>query len=333
MDRGKKIKAVLVMGAAAGGLLSLPSFIRALDRRRESREGAGDLPSIMDGDELKGVCSLDGTPLYADCLGESGHTVFFLHGFCASGQTFHYQKPFFSDRYRVVSLDLRGFGRSEIPESGDYRVERLVEDLKSVVDATNPGEFVVAGHSLGGLVAFKFYERFGSEYKGRLKGLAIIDSSGTDANDLSLRWKLLARASANMKPGRFAEALTAYAYKSSSTYLALKWLVFGKRPPASQVELMQRTIYSTAVESISGAARMVRRFRFEDCLPSVIVPVMLLVGSEDALMVEDRENRRTHALLPNSRLKVFEGAGHCSLMEQPEEFNEALGGFLAECFG
>lgn len=71
---------------------------------------------------------------------------------------------------------------------------------------------------------------------------------------------------------------------------------------------------------------------FEYYLPSVAVPVMLLVGSEDSLMASDRENRRTYSLLPDARLKVFEGAGHMAPQEQPEEFNEALGGFLAECF-
>lgn len=333
MDMGKSIKAVLVMGTAAGGLLSLPRFIRALDRRRESREGAGGRPSIMDGEERTGICSLDGTPLYADYLGESDPTVFFVHGNPCSGQEFHYQKPYFSNEYRVVSLDLRGFGRSEIPASGDYRVERLAEDLKSVVDAFNPEEFVVAGHSMGGFTAFEFYKLFGSEYGGRLKGLAIIDSTGTDLNDRSPRWKLLDKFGANMKPSRFTEALNEYNSKSSLMYLAIRWLAFGRRPPASQVELMQRMAASTPLESTIGAAKGYSGYRFEDYLLSVDIPVMLLVGSEDTLMVEDRANRRTHALLPDSRLKVFEGAGHCSLMECPNDFNASLDGFLAECFG
>jgi len=332
MDMGKSIKAVLVIGTAAGGLLSLPRFIRALDRRRESREGAGDRPSIMDGEEKKGVCSLDGTPLYTDYLGESDPTVFFIHGNPCNGQEFHYQKAYFSNEYRVVSPDLRGFGRSEIPESGDYRLERLAEDLKSVVDAFNPEEFVVAGHSMGGYTAFEFYKRFGGEYVGRLKGLAIIDSTGTDANDFSPRWKLLNKFGANMKPSRFTDALAEYNSRSSLTYLGMRWLAFGRRPPASQVELMQRMSAATPLESMIGAGKGYSDYRFEDYLPSVNIPVMLLVGSEDTLMVEDRANRRTHALLPDSRLKIFEGAGHCSLMECPDDFNESLDGFLAECF-
>lgn len=333
MDMGKRVKVILFVGAAVTSLLSLPSFIRALDRRRESRKGAGDRPSIMDGEEKKGICSLDGTRLYADYLGDSDPTVFFVHGNPCSSQEFHYQKPYFSNKYRVVSLDLRGFGRSEIPASGDYGLERLAEDLKSIIDAFNPEEFVVAGHSMGGYTAFEFHKRFGSEYGGRLKGLAIIDSTGTDLNDRSPRWKLLDKFGANMKTSRFTEALTEYTSKSSLTYLAIRWLAFGKRPPASQVELMQRMAASTPLESTIGAGKGYSGYQFEDYLPSVNIPVMLLVGSEDTLMVEDRANRRTHALLPDSRLKVFEGAGHCSLMECPDDFNASLDSFLVECFG
>ena len=331
MDRGKRIKAVLVTGAAAGGLLTLPSIIRALDRRRESREGAGDLPSIMDGEEKKGVCSLDGTPLYVDYLGESDPTVFFAHGYQESGRVFHYQKPYFSDKYRVVSFDSRGFGRSGVPTDLDFSAQKAAADLKAVIDAFNPEEFVVAGHSMGGFTTFEFFKLFGHEYEGRLKGLAIIDSTGTDIEDFSPRWKMMTKMMANTKPGRLSDAFDKYIADSALMYLYIRWLSFGKRPPASQVELLQQLANSSSFEASCEAPK--GTWRFEEHLPDVNVPVMLLVGSEDTLMADDRCNRRTHALLPDSRLKVFEGAGHCSMQEQPEEFNESLDGFLAECFG
>jgi NTE family protein len=330
MHNGNKIKAVLFMGALIGGLLALPRIIRALDRRRESREGAGVRPTIMDGEEKKGVCSLDGTPLYVDYLGESDPTVFFAHGYLESGRAFHYQKPYFSDNYRVVSLDFRGFGRSEVPSNKDFSAERLAEDLKAVIDAFNPERFVVAGHSMGGLATFEFFKLFGHEYEGRLKGLAIIDSTGTNTEDLSLRWNMVLKSMANMRPGRFSDTFREYSAHSSFMYLLDRWLVFGRRPPASQVEMLLQSGSSTSFEAACEFPK--GTWRFEEHLPDVNVPVMLLVGSEDTLMADDRCNRRTHALLPDSRLKVFEGAGHCSPREQPEAFNEALDGFLTECF-
>jgi len=339
MDRGNKIKAVLVMGAAAGGLLSLPSFIRALDRRREIREGAGGRPTIMDGEEKKGVCSLDGTPLYVDCLGESDPTVFFVHGFTNCTQEFYYQKPYFTEKYRVVGLDLRGHGRSEIPASRDYHAERFAEDLKAVVDVFEPERFVVAGHSLGGLTTFKFYELFGKEYEGRLKGLAIIDSTGIDISSklnsgFTLKWTLLMKYCSILMDNNLYKMIFEKLSDSPVYYLLVRWLLSSKRRSASALEFFQQVACLTPIATLKGIAKVANEgWRQEYFLPNLNIPVMLLVGSEDDITKTDRKNRRTHSLLPDARLKVLEGAGHLALQEMPEEFNEALDGFLTEVFG
>lgn len=265
---GKAFKLVLGAGTVAG-LIGLPGLVRASDRRRETREGAGDRPSIMDGEEKQGVCSLDGTPLYVDYLGESDPTVFLVHGYTADGTEFRYQKPYLAEKYRVVSLDLRGHGRSEVPESRDFGMERLAEDLKVVVDAFEPERFVVAGHSMGGMATFKFYELFGKEYEGRLKGLAIIDSTGVDATGLSLRWGLFVRSNAkNLKENDLSRALMEKMRDSSFAYLVLRWLACGKRPPASAVEELQHMAFSTPVVTLKGAAQGgVRILPAERCSP------------------------------------------------------------------
>jgi pimeloyl-ACP methyl ester carboxylesterase len=180
-----------------------------MDRLRESREGTGDQPSILNGEEKKEVHSLDGTALYVDYLGERDSTVFLAHGYTCDGTEFRYQKPYLADKYRVVSLDFRGHGRSEISNSGDYHFERLAEDLKAVVDAFEPERFVVAGHSMGGLAAFKFYELFAKEYEGRLKGLAIIHRKRKDyQNEVAILERFANQKHApGVKPQKLLERL------------------------------------------------------------------------------------------------------------------------------
>lgn len=312
------------------GLLSAPSMVRHMDRRRESREGIGERPAILDGKEKKGVHSLDGTSIYAEYLGEKDPTIFLVHGFACCAQAFRYQKAFLSDKYRVVGMDLRGHGRSEVPKNGDYRAERLAEDLKAVVDAFEPGQFVVAGHSLGGITAFKFFERFAKDYEGRLKGLAIIDSTGVDTADISLPWKLFLLWSKNLLDNDIGKAMAEKLKDSSLMYMCIRSLMFGEGPSASEISFFQQMGCSAPVATLKGAARDIEDHRFEYYLPNVDIPVMLLVGSKDSLMANDRENKRTYSLLPDARLKVFEGAGHMSPQEKPDEFNEAIDGFLAE---
>ena len=109
---------LIIVGVCAVviGFLVIPSSIRQSDRRRESRRGKREPRSITDGKKKEGACSLDGTPLYVDYLGDSDPTIFFVHGILASGQVFRYQKPFFAKKYRVVSLDIRGHGYQACPK-------------------------------------------------------------------------------------------------------------------------------------------------------------------------------------------------------------------------
>ena len=315
------------------GFLVIPSSIRQSDRQEEGSQGKRELPAIKDGEKKEGVCSLDGTPLHVDYLGDSDPTIFFVHGILASGQVFRYQKPFFAKKYRVVSLDIRGHGRSSLPKSGDFCIDRMAEDVKAVIDSFNPQQFVVAGHSMGGFTTFDFYEQFGKEYEGRLKGLAILDSTGIDTTCLSLRWKLDALFLRCLLDDPITNLLKKSFSKSAFMYVHARWLAFGKQAPASEVEFVNKIGSQVSIKAMKGASKASVNHRMEYCLPSVDVPVLMLVGDEDTLvMSKDRLNSRTCALLPDARLKVIEGAGHHALLERPDEVNEALDEFFTECF-
>jgi pimeloyl-ACP methyl ester carboxylesterase len=307
-------------------------LVRFSDRRDERREGKKDRPSMESGEKKEGVRSLDGTPLYVDYLGDSDPTIFFVHGILGSGKVFRYQKPYFAGDYRVVSLDLRGHGRSSLPESGDFSTDRMAEDVKAAVDAFNPQSFVVVGHSMGGFTTFKFFEKFGKEYEGRLRGLAILDSSGTDVRGFSLRWKIDSIYLRLLWDNPLTELLKKPFSKSAFMYVHARWLSFGEKAPASEVEYMQEIASDTPIKTLKGAAKACMKHKSEHMLPSVNVPVLLLVGSEDTLQAKDRLNKRTYDLLPDARLKVIEGAGHNAMLEMPEEVNQALEEFFAECF-
>jgi pimeloyl-ACP methyl ester carboxylesterase len=130
----------------------------------------------------------------------------------------------------------------------------------------------------------------------------------------------------------FTRAFMQRMSNSSFGYVLVRLLAFGKKPPASEVEELQRMNFSAPIATLRGAARGGLSYEFEHYLPNVSIPVMLLVGSEDSLMASNRENKLTYSLLPDARLRVFEGAGHMAPQEQHEEFNKALGDFLTECF-
>ena len=316
-----------------------PVVLRHLDHRRDGDDDGGR-ESLATGEELGGVVSRDGTSIWADCCGETGPTIFFVHGWTCNGTIFRYQKPYFGRKYQVVTLDLRGHGKSAMPENKDFHPDRLAEDLKAAIDAVNPDEFIIAGHSMGGFTAFKFHEHFGEEYRDKLKGMVIIDSTGTDLVDGLVLGKLVDKfypvplnglLKALGWESRLADRVRKLIRNSSAAYLIVRWAAFGKKPPASEVESVREMTFSTPVETIALAAKGCLDFHCEYHLPEVDVPVLLLVGSEDKLTNQDT-NRRTCESLPQAKLVVFEDAGHCTQLERTMKFNLTLDGFLSGCF-
>jgi pimeloyl-ACP methyl ester carboxylesterase len=323
---------LIIVGVCAVLVISFPLLMRLRDRRKERRQGLRKRTSIADGAKREGVRSLDGTPLYVDYIGDSDPTVFLVHGILGSGQVFRYQKPWFSRKYRVVSLDLRGHGRSGVPASGDYSIDRLAEDVKAAVDEFDPETFVVAGHSMGGFTTFKFFERFGQEYEGRLKGLAILDSTGIDTTGMSLRWKLDGLYLSLLMDLKITELLKKPFANSAFMYVHGKWLSFSRKAPASEVEFVQGIGACVPIKAMKGCAKACGEHKFEYYLPNVDVPVLLLVGDDDSLMARDRMNSRTYELLPDARLKVVPEAGHNAMLEKPDAVNLCLDAFFTECF-
>jgi len=219
-----------------------------------------------------------------------------------------------------------------VPASGDFCIDRLAEDVKAVIDEFDPETFIVAGHSMGGFTTFKFFERFAEEYEGKLKGLAILDSTGVDTTGMSLRWKLDGLYLRLLMDLKITELLKKPFANSAFMYVHGKWLGFGRKARASQVEFIQGISADVPINAMKGCARACGEHRFEHYLPNVDVPVLLLVGDEDSLMARDRMNSRTYALLPNARLTVIAEAGHNAMLEKPDAVNLCLDTFFRECF-
>ena len=82
----------------------------------------------------------------------SGPSVLLLHGMACDRTQMDGIVGHLSDRYRCVSVDLRGHGDSDAPEYG-YTTDDLVDDIVYVIDEVGLGPSVVIGHSRGGSLA------------------------------------------------------------------------------------------------------------------------------------------------------------------------------------
>ena len=82
----------------------------------------------------------------------------FIHGWCGDHTAFALQAAAFSVSHRVVSVDLRGFGKSAAPP-GEYSMESLADDVAWLLQQLSVERPVVVGHSMGGNVALELAAR------------------------------------------------------------------------------------------------------------------------------------------------------------------------------
>jgi pimeloyl-ACP methyl ester carboxylesterase len=113
----------------------------------------------------------------------SGPPVLFIQGVGVHGDGWLPQAEALATRYRCVSFDNRGMGRSAF--TGAFSVEQMAEDARAVLDAEQVESAHVVGHSLGGLAAL----HLALEARPRVRSLTLMCTfaDGKAAAPLTLR--------------------------------------------------------------------------------------------------------------------------------------------------
>jgi pimeloyl-ACP methyl ester carboxylesterase len=99
----------------------------------------------------------------------AGAPVFLLHGFSGNYTRWGKAADLLSKKRRVITYDLRGHAESDKSADLDYSFETHAEDLAGLMDALGIERAVVAGHSMGGMVA----QHFGLKYPERVEKLIL----------------------------------------------------------------------------------------------------------------------------------------------------------------
>jgi pimeloyl-ACP methyl ester carboxylesterase len=125
------------------------------------------------------VLAPDGVPIHYEVHGRGAPAVVFVHGWSCDRSYWDAQVPFFSERHRMVTIDLAGHGESGIGRAA-WSIEAFSQDVATVVTALGLEEVVLVGHSMGGAVVAEAARLLGD----RVKVVVGVDTF----HDLSERW-------------------------------------------------------------------------------------------------------------------------------------------------
>ncbi len=257
----------------------------------------------------------------------TGPVLLLVHGMAGSCENWRPVIEPLARTHTVIAPDLPGHGESE-PGGGDYSLGSLAAGLRDLLLALGHDRATLAGHSLGGGIAMQFTYQF-PELVERL----ILVSSGGLGPDVSLVLRAAALPGADL----FIAATAAVGTQIGSA-LGRGLGAIGLRPSADVAEVargyaslaqpQRRAAFLATLRSVVGAGG--QRIAAGDRLYLAdALPILILWGSRDPIIpVSHAED--AHAILPGSRIEIFDGVGHLPQVEEPTRFAATLERFLAE---
>ena len=257
-----------------------------------------------------GRVAVKGGDLFFQSAG-AGETVVFLHGFAFDCRMWTRQFEVFQSRFRVITYDLRGFGRSSPPPDEGYAHE---DDLNALLSDLGAVPAHVVGLSMGGRMAL----RFAAAYPQLVRSLVLADSAldgQTWSNDWQLRWMRMCGAA---KAGQLAKAKR-------------RWL---EHPlfDSARAEPSSAALLEQMVEDYSGwhwhnndTAREPSP-PLAERLGDIRIPSLVITGVNDIPDFQTVGNLLAEGL-SFVRRSIIQGSGHMVNLEAPGEFNTALEAF------
>ena len=256
------------------------------------------------------TATIHGTNLFYHESGR-GLPVVLLHGFPLDHRVWHKQVHDLAGVARVITPDLRGFGKST--DAGTFTIASLADDIFLLLEKLHALPCVLGGLSLGGYVALA-YER---KYASTLRGLMLIDTRA--ANDTP-----------EGRAGR--DAMIEIAKTQGSIAVAEKMLpkmlAGGNVSPPEVVAELNTIMHACPAQTIQHALAAMRdRLDYRSTLDRIAAPTLIITGESDVLVPPTQAHEMHHAIR-GSTISVIPGAGHMAPMEQPQLVSKAIKQFL-----
>ena len=224
--------------------------------------------------------------------------------------------------YRVIALDMLGYGYSAKPRNGEYTIAGQAKLLMRLLDALSIPRAIIIGSSYGGAVA----ATCALDYPDRVEKLVLV---GTVNNNRPLAFKLM-RVFGSPVFGDVVSPLLIGSRRllrrrMKRVYDRHSWVLDERRVDARHLPLRAAGTQRAIIRTVRGwdAERISRDAH------QITQPTLLLWGENDP-EIPLADGERLHAEIPGSRLIVFLNCGHIPHEEYPEAFTRVVTDFCKE---
>ena len=274
-----------------------------------------------------GTAKVDSIELYYDEKG-SGDPLLLIMGLAADSTAWMFQVPDFAKRYRTVTFDNRGVGRSAKPP-GPYTIHLMADDAAALLDALDIRRAYVLGVSMGGMIA----QELAIRHPERVRGLILACTFPEPDADVERQREFgmqqfggTVTASGEMQidltaldPLMFFQHLLPRVFNQSFIDTELPRLM----------QLFAGALqYGFSMEAILGQVAAVMGHRATDRLHQIKAPTLVITGDADLLISPGNSDVLARSI-PGAKLVKVPGGSHGFNLETPEVFNRHVLDFLA----
>jgi pimeloyl-ACP methyl ester carboxylesterase len=251
------------------------------------------------------AATVDGLKIHSTATGQGKQTVIFIHGWTCDSTSWQAQVPEFARKYRVVTVDLPGHGRSDSPADGRFSMDLFARAVEAVRDEARADKVVLVGHSMGAPV-IRQYARL---YPQHVAALVAVDGP-----------LVMTGFGGGARGGGPPQMTGPEGLKARENMIRNMFTPQTPLPLQQQIlAMMLKAPEATAAGAM--AAIFDPSIRKDDVMP---MPAFAIYAGTANLPNAD-EMKKT---LPGFKATKIAGTGHFLMMENPKEFNRLLAEFL-----
>jgi pimeloyl-ACP methyl ester carboxylesterase len=337
---GRGARAGMAAAGLAIGLVGGYLAERAILRPRLLAEPQGGPPLGSIAGLPHVITGPDGAQLFVEVYGPAdAPQLVLVHGWCNTGRVWHDQVLALSDRYRIITYDQPGHGRSSAPRSGEYDIGLCGDALAAVVtQIARPGPLVLAGHSLGGMTVMNAL-LWHPAVRERAAGVVLLATTSAARSErvtmevgieLFARLERVVRRAAPWLRENRGSTASARAYTASTdlSYLLTRFIGTGPDADPRIVDFTEQQVLDSDPDMMLALIHPLLGLDVDDALACLTMPTTIVAGERDRLTPASL-SRRMATQCPAAELVELEGGGHMVQLEAPAEVNAVLEKHLA----
>ena len=260
-----------------------------------------------------GFAEVNGTKLYYELMGD-GHTVVLIHAGKLDRRMWDDQFEEFAKHYKVIRYDVRGYGKSEIPQ----KPYSDVEDLKGLLRFLTVDKACLIGLSMGGKIAIDFALQYPEMTSTLIPVAADLGGFVWSSEEIMQGYQKIVETARDEDESKAVEM----------------WLKFPLFAPAMENPAIRDKVREIVEENshvflLNPLIRRQIKPPAVERLSEIRVPALIILGDRDVSDITAIADILEKNIAGSKKI-VISGAGHLVNMEKPEEFNRIVLDFLSE---